>query len=297
VLPIQRQDVRPLLVTGATGTLGRAFGRICTERAIPHVATTRQELDIADGASIAAALERLQPWAIVNTSGYVRVDEAETDRERCFRENALGPTRLARACAAAGIQLVTFSSDLVFDGRKGAAYVESDAVAPLNVYGASKASAEDAVLAELPSALVVRTSAFFGPWDRYNFVFQALAALRLGERFRAATDLVVSPTYVPDLVHTTLDLLIDAEAGIWHLANVGSVSWFELAHLAGEAAALDTSSIEGQPANELGFTAQRPRCGALASERGWLMPSLADALSRYVRDVELEPMEVEAAPA
>jgi dTDP-4-dehydrorhamnose reductase len=143
----------------------------------------------------------------------------------------------------------------------------------------------------------VRTSAFFGPWDRHNFVFQTLAALRRGERFQAAADLVVSPTYVPDLVHATLDLLIDGEAGIWHLANEGSASWFELARMAAVTGALDASVVEGRPAKLLGFTAPRPCCSALTSERGGLMPSLADALSRYVRDVELEPVEVEATPA
>ena len=125
---------------------------------------------------MAAAIERWKPWAIVNASGYVRIDDAESDRERCLRENALGPAVLADACAGAGIRLVTFSSDQVFDGRGDRPWLESDLPAPLNVYGASKADGEREALARCPAAMVVRTSAFFGPWDRHNFVFHAARA-------------------------------------------------------------------------------------------------------------------------
>jgi dTDP-4-dehydrorhamnose reductase len=204
--------------------------------------------------------------------------------EACHRVNVLGAETLARACAAAGIPLVAFSSDLVFDGAKGAPYVESDPVAPLGVYGRSKAECEARVLAAHPASLVVRTAAFFGPWDDWNFVTRALGALALGVPVDAAEDLVVSPTYVPDLVHATLDLLIDGERGIWHVANAGAVSWAELARAAARAAALDESLVRGRPHAELGLAARRPRNAALASERGWIMPPLETALAAYLRD-------------
>ncbi len=117
---------RQLLITGATGTLGRAFSRICEHRGLEHTLLSRREMDIADPASVAAALACHQPWAVVNTAGYVRVADAEREPDACFRENAAGAETLARACAARGIPLVTFSSDLVFDGRLGRAYAESD---------------------------------------------------------------------------------------------------------------------------------------------------------------------------
>jgi dTDP-4-dehydrorhamnose reductase len=138
------------------------------------------------------------------------------------------------------------------------------------------------VLANHPGALVVRTSAFFGPWDGHNFVTQALDALERGDPFVAASDLTVSPTFVPDLVHACLDLAVDREAGIWHLANQGQVTWAELARRAADLAGIDTSRLEAKPAEEFGFTAPRPRYCALASERGALLPALDDALRRYV---------------
>ena len=188
-------------------------------------------MDIANLESVNAAIDRWKPWAIVNTAGYVRVDDAELEGGTCMRENAIGPAVLAAACEAQGMKLVSFSSDLVFDGEKSTPYVESDPVRPLNAYGRSKAEAECAVLALSPQALMIRTSAFFGPWDEYNFVTTMLKALSLGEEITAVSDYVVSPTYVPDLVHATLDLLLDDARGIWHLANPGAVTWSELAIL------------------------------------------------------------------
>lgn len=274
---------RPLLITGATGTLGRAFARLCHRRGLPYRLLTRAELDIADPRSVASAIERWQPWAIVNTAGFVRVDDAE-HQPRQWRENVLGPTQLAQACAGRGVRLMSFSSDLVFDGGKLAPYVESDAPRPLNAYGHAKLESERRVLAHAPDALVIRTAAFFGPWDRHNFVTLALQALRRGDRFRAAQDQVVSPTYVPDLVMASLDLLIDGECGVWHLANRGELSWAELARVAARAAELDDCLVEPVPAQVLGQIAPRPRYAALGSERGSTMPALEDALSRYLSE-------------
>src|SRR5919112_3175772 len=152
---------RQLLITGASGTLGRAYSRLCDFRGLNHVLLSRQDMEIVNPKSVAKALECYRPWAVINTAGYVRVAEAENDAERCFRENTLGAEVLAEACARVGIPLVTFSSDLVFDGSLDRPYVEGDAVSPTTVYGASKAEAERLVLAVHDKALVIRTSAFF----------------------------------------------------------------------------------------------------------------------------------------
>ncbi|WP_296947013.1 family 1 glycosylhydrolase [uncultured Massilia sp.] len=288
-------DARPILITGASGTLGRAFARICKKRNLAFRLLSRHDMDIGDPASVERALARHRPWAVVNTAGYVRVDEAEDDVARCMRENADGAAILAAACARHGVHLTTFSSDLVFDGAQDRPYVESDAPAPLNAYGRSKLEAERRVLDAHPGALVVRTSAFFGPWDRHNFVTLALAALERGEPFRAAADMTVSPTYVPDLVHACLDLAIDAESGIWHLANAGAVTWAGLAAQAAAAAGIDAARLEAVPAAELGMAAPRPRYTGMTSERGILLPPLDNAIARYlelrnVHDPEMEEL-------
>lgn len=275
------KSVRPLAIIGARGTLGKAFARLCDLRGIQYQLLTRQEMDITNPVSVDKVLAELHPWAVVNAAGYVRVDDAEREVDACLRVNAEGPAILAASCARQGVPLLTFSSDLVFDGACTTPYVESNAVAPLNVYGRSKVEAEVRVLKAHPSALVIRTSAFFGPWDEYNFVTIALRHLSAGQTFVAADDSVVSPTYVPDLVHTTLDLLIDGESGLWHLANKSAIAWSELARLAASIAGVDASRIEARPTRELGLVAPRPTYSVLGSERGVLLPSLDNAISRY----------------
>jgi dTDP-4-dehydrorhamnose reductase len=272
---------RQLLITGATGTLGRAFSRLCEHRGLDHALLSRREMDIADPASVAAALACHKPWAVINTAGYVRVADAERECDACFRENTAGAEALAKACAARSIPLVTFSSDLVFDGRLGRAYVESDPVNPGCVYGASKADAERRVGAAHPGSLIVRTSAFFGPWDRYNFIWAALNAFAAGRTFAAGSD-VVSPTYVPDLVHVTLDLLIDGETGVWHLATPGAIAWRDLATDVAQRARFDTKLVQGVDAG------RPPLNTAMTSERGVLLPPLGSALDRFFWDCEID---------
>ena len=164
----KKRQVQPILIIGATGTLGQAFARICETRNLSYRLVSRRDMDIADPASVERALSQFQPWAIINAGGYVRVDEAEHDIDRCFRENTLGPSLLAIACVRHKVQLLTFSSDLVFNGLQQCPYVESDRISPLNIYGRSKAEAENLVLDTHPESLVVRTSAFFGPWDSHK---------------------------------------------------------------------------------------------------------------------------------
>ena len=210
-LPSSSVKARPILITGATGTLGQAFSRICAHRGIAHVLTSRADLDICEEDSIAAALDRYKPWAVINTAGFVRTWEAAERQDECFKANVTGPEQLARACKLHGIPLVTFSSDLVFNGRLGRSYVEPDEPAPVCEYGRSKAQAEARLLSIDADALIVRTSAFFGPWDRFNFLFNTVEQLTRGEDVFASDKSIVSPTYVPDLVHATLDLLLDQE--------------------------------------------------------------------------------------
>ena len=280
---------RKLLITGATGTLGQAFARICEERGLANCLTTREELEITDEDSIRAAIEHYKPWAIINTAGFVRVADAENEREACLKWNTEGPTKLATVCAEAGIPLVTFSSDLVFDGQQGRPYEETDQVRPTGFYGLSKAIAEEQVLSLAEKALVIRTSAFFGPWDKYNFARNTLDALARGEPVRAGRNTAVSPTYVPDLCHATLDLLVDGETGIWHLTNQGKLSWYEFATQVAEGAGYDSSlvlPVEDARANT-----------ALTSARGIMLRPVDDAINDYLEAIgeRSEPRSIDIA--
>ena len=287
---------QPLLIVGATGTLGKALARACEWRGIDYRLTSRAELSLDDADSIAAALDGCGPWAVINAAGWVRVDEAEACAADCLAANADGAVRLARICAERGLPLVGYSSDLVFDGSAGRPYVESDPPAPLNVYGESKARAEREVLALGGQALMIRTAAFFSPFDPYNFAAHVVGTLSAGREFVAAEDLVVSPTYVPDLVDASLDLLLDGDAGLRHLANAGEVSWAGFARMIAAELGLDAGRVLGVRADSFGWAAARPQHVPLSTERGRVMPSLENAVARYaaiVREAEFAP-EAEA---
>jgi dTDP-4-dehydrorhamnose reductase len=275
---------RPILISGANGTLGRAFARICARRGLAYRLLDRSEMDIADTASTARAIALHAPWAVVNASGYVRIDQAEQDVDRCHRENVVGPEILAAQCARSGIPLVVFSSDMVFDGRRDSPYTETEATGPLNVDGHSKLIAEERALALHRDVLVVRTSSFFGPWDEHNYIAQVLRTLRNGSVFQAANDVTVSPTYVPHLVDATLDLLIDGETGVWHLTNEEPLTWSEFARCAADRALLAPTLLHACPHDQLDWTARRPAYSALRSDRSRLMPTLEHALDEYFNE-------------
>ena len=271
-----------ILITGGRGTLATAFARICAARGLSCDVLSRDELDITDGAAVTVALQQYRPWAVINAAGYVRVDDAEADEERCRLVNSVAPQQLAALCARRGVRLLCFSSDLVFDGCSSRPYVESDAVGPLSAYGRSKLAAERAVTSTCPEALVARTSAFFGPWDEANVVYRAAAAFAAGNSWLAPNDQRVSPTYVPDLAHASLDLLIDGASGIWHLANDGNVSWSELARKVAVALGYAESRVAECVTAALRLPAVRPAYSVLGTERGQRLPSLDDALGRFV---------------
>ncbi len=272
----------PILIVGGTGTLGSAFTRACDVRGLRAVSVGRTQLDITSPDAIRRALVRWRPWAVINAAGYVRVDDAEASRDLCWRVNTDGALHLAEGAAACRARYVTFSTDLVFDGFGETPYVESDSTRPINTYGASKRAAEERVAALASDALIVRTAAFFGSVEHHGFLTRALREVSAGRELLAADDVVISPTYVPHLVDAVLDLLIDGEHGIWHLANHGQISWADFAALAARFASLDDSLVRRVSIAELGLRARRPAFSALDSERGKIMPTLELGVTEYL---------------
>ncbi|MDB5226420.1 MAG: sugar nucleotide-binding protein [Bacteroidota bacterium] len=274
----------PVLIIGKKGTLGNAFAKVCEQRRIPYKLIGREECDIALKENTFCLIDKYKPWAIINAAGYVRVEEAETEMEKCFSDNVSGAENLAAACKRHGIKFITFSSDLVFDGMKKEAYLESDKTNPLNVYGRSKAISEEKILALDTSALIIRTSAFFGPWDKYNFVHLVQETLKCNKLFPVASDIYVSPTYIPDLVNITLDLLVDDASNIWHIANNSAISWSDLAYEIAARGRLKTEMILPMQYAQMNLRARMPAQSILKSEKGNFLPDLDHALGRYFHE-------------
>lgn len=272
---------QPLIIIGKRGTLGKAFSRICHLRSQKHVLLSREDIDICCYEIIESVIRKYNPWAIINTAGYVKVDDAEREKLKCFRENTTGAEQLAIACRRYGVKLMTFSSDQVFDGMKTTPYIESDPVNPLNIYGESKARAESLVMDMHPGSMVIRTSSFFGPWDQHNFIYKALHAIEERISFPASKNVEVSPTYVPHLVNASLDLLIDDEQGIWHLTNNNGVSWYDFARMAADRAGLDKKYIVEDRNSSI---AARPVYSVMQSDKGIMMPALDAAMQEYFEE-------------
>lgn len=278
-------DSAPLLIIGKNGRLGNAFARMCRERFIDFRLVGRDECNIGDPASIEQVLKRYRPWAIVNGAGFVHLDEAEFQPQKCFSENTKAAYNLAVATAKSNTKLLTFSTDLVFDGKKHTPYTEENTPNPTNTYGLSKARAEQEVLDTNPDALIIRSGPFFGPWDEDNFANRISRSLINEENIAVAKDATVSPTYLPDMVHAVLDLIIDNEKGIWHMANQGELTWVDFANEIADRSGLDRQYIKPVLTDSFNFPAKRPLYTVLTSHRGIFLPSIEDALRRYVADM------------
>ncbi|HME20877.1 MAG TPA: dTDP-4-dehydrorhamnose reductase [Acetobacteraceae bacterium] len=287
----------PILVTGGSGQLATALAEAGPMPGLTVYRVGRPTLDFDQPASIAAAFAASAPSLVVNAAAYTAVDAAEDDADAAFRANRDGPAELARLCETAGIPLIHVSTDYVFDGLKGAPYVETDPTGPQGVYGASKLAGEDAALATCSRAIVLRTSWVFSPTGT-NFVRTMLAAGQRNSRLRVVADQTGCPTSAPDLAEAILSLAgrlmsggwEDRYAGIYHAAGTGAATWHALALATFDAAArhgMATPTVAPITTDEWPTRAKRPPdsrldCGKLADVFGLRLPPWRDGLVRTV---------------
>ena len=266
---------RRVLLVGDRNGLGGAFAEICDQRGLPFELTDRTELRSADRDILPKAVASLKPWAVVDAVGCRRSTDPEHHAHCCRRQNNVTAETLAGACAQLGVPFLTVSSHRVFDGKLGRPYNEADLPSPGCPKGLSMAESEARVQARCPHALIVRSGMVFGPRDRGNFLDQVLATLQAGLPFSVSDEAHMSVSYLPDVVHRALDLMIDGEAGIWHLPNEGATSWSEFAKSVAASAGLPVCLVKSDhdPATSTELT----------SHRGPVLPPLADALARFFR--------------
>ena len=221
----------PILVTGGTGQLASA---LAATAGIHRVGRPAFDLDRPE--TIEAVFRTAAPRLVVNAAAYTAVDTAENDADAAYRANRDGPAILARLCAGADIPLIHVSTDYVFDGCKPEAYVETDAVAPQGVYGASKLAGERAVIASGAKAIILRTAWVYAATGK-NFVRTMLTVGKSRPRLTVVADQQGCPTTAADLGDAILRVVarIDATGwqpayhGIFHAAGSGATTWFGLA--------------------------------------------------------------------
>jgi dTDP-4-dehydrorhamnose reductase len=223
------------LLLGGTGQVGREFLSLDLPKDIEVIAPRRGELDLGDPAAIATTIAA-GPWdAVINAAAYTNVDRAESERSTAFAINADAPATLARETARHGIPLIHISTDYVFDGRKHAPYVETDATAPVNVYGQSKLVGEKAVALTNPRHVVLRTSWVYSPYG-HNFVRTILRLAGERDRLTIVDDQRGCPTAARDVAKTCRDIALacvlqpeHGPYGIYHYSGAGDTTWFGFA--------------------------------------------------------------------
>jgi dTDP-4-dehydrorhamnose reductase len=224
-----------VLLLGAAGQVGAEVCALAPARGVEVVAPPRATLDLTQPQAVCRVVE-VQPWsAVINAAAYTDVDLAESQESEAFAVNAVAPARLAAATGRRGIPLIHISTDYVFDGRKGAPYLEHDRALPLNAYGRSKLAGERGIAAGNPRHVIVRTAWVYSP-HRKNFVKTVLRLARERDRLTVVADARGCPTAARDVAHACLEIAIRcarqperAPYGIYHFAGAGEASWFDLA--------------------------------------------------------------------
>lgn len=293
-----------ILLLGANGQLGRELQRALAPLG-RIVATTRNgtlpdgsECEVADfdqPASLAALLDRVQPTVVVNAAAYTAVDRAEDDRDAAFRANAEAPGVLARWCAQAGVPLVHYSTDYVFDGQGTRPYREDDATAPLGVYGASKLAGEEAIRAAGGRHLIFRTAWVYASHSA-NFLRTMLRVGAERDVLRVVADQVGTPTPAALIADVTVQALQHdgALSGTWHLTAKGETSWHGFAEaIFAEAVAAGVlpraPTVEAITTAEYPTPAKRPAyshldVAKLEQDFGVTLPRWQDGLKRVIAD-------------
>jgi dTDP-4-dehydrorhamnose reductase len=288
----------PILVTGGQGQLASSLRRL---GGAEIQVVGRPGFDFDRPETLDALFDAGRPGLVVNAAAWTGVDLAETEKDAAWRANCDGPARLAALCASAGVKLIHVSTDYVFDGLKGAPYVEDDTPSPTGVYGASKLAGEQAVMAALPEATILRTAWVYSATGK-NFARTILAAAARGTQLRVVADQIGCPTTSDDLAQAVLAVARvlrhgtdPACAGIFHAVSGGSTSWHGFASaLLDEALQLSRKAPEVLPiaTSDWPTPARRPPdsrldCDKLARIFGHRLPHWRESVATVVRGIAL----------
>lgn len=254
-------------------------------------APSHDELDLGRIDTLEDAVAFYRPNLVVNCAAYHKVDQCEVEPLRAMEINAVAVDTLAGVCARRQIEFLTVSTDYVFDGNLGRAYVESDVPRPLSTYGVSKFAGELLVQRRQMKAYIVRTCGVYGlhasRTKGYTFIDRIISDARAGTPVRVVNDVICSPTYAGHLAEALGTLVRSGTYGLYHMANAGAVSWYDFAAEALRQSGID-HPIESLKGSEWKGMARRPAYSPLASEKlaglGIAMPSWAEGIAAYLAD-------------
>lgn len=275
-----------ILVTGATGLLGKQVVRVLRERGHHTTGVSAADFDLRDGEKVRAAVDRYRPEAIIHCGAYTAVDRAESDVDACMAVNSMGTLHLARNAKRVGAKMLYISTDYVFGGGADDPHEEGESPAPYNVYGLSKWQGEEAVRAWTPQHFIVRTSWLYGPGGK-SF---ADTMLRLGKSqssVRVVADQFGAPTYTCDLARLMADMIETERYGVYHAAGAGACSFADWAEAIMCMAGLNCT-VERITTREYAAAARRPHNSRLSMQqlkaaRFDPLPDWQSSLARFVQ--------------
>ncbi len=266
--------MRRLLVTGGSGQVGSAVAKAALRYGFDVMAPGRDTLNLENADDI-AAIVAAEPWAaVINCAAYTAVDKAEEDAERTHAINAVAPGLFAQETAKYRIPLIHVSTDYVFAGDKTAPYVETDVIAPLGVYGASKAAGEDAVRSGNPDHAIVRT-AWVVSAEGTNFIKTMLRLAETRDDLSVVNDQLGNPSSATDIAQALLTVAArkaeaSVAAGTWHFVNDGDATWFDLAAYVFRTSAahgFKTPKLSAIPTSAYPTPAKRPANSRLSTAK------------------------------
>lgn len=256
-----------VLVTGCGGQLGFELQRSVLE-GVEATFVTSKQLDITDAAAVAAKVAEVTPDVIINAAAYTAVDKAESEPEVAHRVNAVGPENLATACKPLGVRLIHISTDFVFDGTSSVPYKTDDQPSPCCVYGHTKWQGEQAVLATLDNAVIIRTAWVYSAHGN-NFVKTMLRLMAEKPEMAVIVDQVGTPTWAHGLAQRVWDCVKNPEVkGTLHWTDAGVASWYDFAVAIQEISlelGLLPQAVPVRPIPEIQYPlpAKRPHFGVL----------------------------------
>lgn len=274
-----------ILVTGASGMLGQDVVAEFRARHAKVIAKDHLSLDITKLEHVIQVICRYKPAIVINCAAYTDVDGAESEPQKAYLINGLGPRNLALACRKIGAVMVQISTDYVFDGKQKHLYGIYDPANPLNIYGKSKLWGERAVQDILKSVYIIRTSWLFGLGGK-NFVETMIGLGNKDKSIQVVDDQFGCPTFTEDLARAVADLVQTDCYGIYHITNQNPTSWFKFAETIFHKCNAQNKIIPCQtkemdrPAKRPGFTVLDPF--PMQETIGYLLPGWDNALSRYL---------------
>ena len=273
-----------ITVFGASGLLGKALVRELKDEQVTSLSS--KDADLRNPQEVQEAVRDSRPEWIILSAAYTDVDGCESNRDLAFSVNRDGALNVARAAHDSGSNLIFLSTDYVFDGSKQSPYETDDKRNPINVYGESKAQAEERILAIMPEACIARTSWLFGPGGKcFPATILKLAASR--PEISVVNDQRGSPTLTTDLARGLLELCKKHARGIVHLTNSGDCSWYEFAQEIVRSAGLSTH-VQPVSTAEFPRPSRRPGYSVLSAVSrmayGIEMPIWQDATRRYLAE-------------